>query len=101
MPRNLAKTAVLIQVLVFYDGPQLALFETNRETKTLALAVNSLNRSNTFFACEVLDKPFRAYVNGRVDLNFVFRFSTGRHLYFFDWGEMSEQNLLLNFGQRL
>lgn len=93
--RKNATSATLIQTLVFYDGPQLALFETSAGLKMLAAAIGEPGEQNLFFGSELPDKIFRAYKNGRVDLNFVFRYATGRRLFVFDWSSMDKENTVL------
>jgi len=95
MARRNAKRAKLIQTLVFYDGPQLALFETDQGLKLIATAVGEPSIENRFFGVEILDKAFRAYKNGRIDLNFLFKYSTGRRYYSLDWSSMSDENDVL------
>ncbi|MCW6511526.1 hypothetical protein [Lichenifustis flavocetrariae] len=96
--RQDSKSAKLIQTLVFHDEPQLALFETDQGRKMLAVAIDDAMSESKFFCSEVLDKAFRAYKNGRVDLNFIFRFSTGRRNYTFDWSDISD-NLEVNLNR--
>ncbi|MGQ4273541.1 hypothetical protein [Terrihabitans sp. B22-R8] len=60
----------------------------------LALAVGEPGQENRFFGCEITAKAFRAYKNGRIDLNFVFKHSTGRRHYVMNWSEMDDNHQL-------
>jgi hypothetical protein len=90
MARAYAKIAALKQVLVYYDGPQLALLKTEQDTNLLALAIDSDTSDFAYFCTEVTDKVFRFYKDGRYDLNYLFRFSRGRRHFFFDWRAMKD-----------
>jgi hypothetical protein len=90
-----SKSAELLQTLVFYDGPQLALFKTNRGHKMIAVAVGEVDVNNLFLGCEITDRTFRSYMHGRVDLHFVFVYATGRRFYFLNWSEMEGRSVKL------
>lgn len=66
------RTATLIQTLVYYDEPQLVLLESDRGYNVLAVAVPHDQLSHAYFACEVRDKTFNRYMQGKADLHFVF-----------------------------
>ncbi|GGF79807.1 hypothetical protein GCM10007301_44880 [Azorhizobium oxalatiphilum] len=90
MLRKPCKSAKLVQILAFYDEPQLALFETDNKLRLLAIAVGeNSGHENKFFCVEVIDRSFRAYKNGKIDLYFLFKLSVGRKYYTFNWSKMS------------
>jgi hypothetical protein len=80
-----AKSATLAQTLVFYDGPQVALLKSSRNIDMLAVAVEKASYQMPFFSCEVRDRPLTKYANGKIDLNYAFRFAEYGKYYFFDW----------------
>ena len=90
-----ATSAELLQTLVWFDGPQLAWFKTNRGLNMLGVAVGEPDLENRFFACEMSDKVFRAYQYGRADLRYVFRYAAHRSLFFFSWSQMEGSRVRL------
>jgi len=82
-----AKSAKLVQVLVFYDEPQLVLLKSDRGSDMLGMGVNSEKFENTFFGCEVREKAFNRYLEGKADLRFAFTQALGGNYYLFHLGE--------------
>jgi hypothetical protein len=82
-----ARRAKLEQVLVYYDQPQVVYLVGDRGYKILAVAVeHKKGMSLPFFASEISDSLFNAYLAGRVDLNFALRQGKRNRYSFFDWG---------------
>ncbi len=79
-----ATTAKLIEYLVDYDGPQLALLVTDRNREMLAHAVYRGDMKDAFFGCEVPEKAYNKYFAGTADLNYAFQRATQNAFYFFD-----------------
>lgn len=75
------RRATLIQTLVFYDEPQLILLRSDRGNSVLAVAVPHPELLHAYFACEVREKTFNRYMQGKADLHFVFT-DAMRHRYF-------------------
>jgi hypothetical protein len=87
-PKNrIARKAQLVQVLVNYDGPQLALFKTDRGLNMLGIAVENPKYVYPFFCCEVHKPLLARYLEGRVDLLFVFKSNGLKNRYFLDYME--------------
>ncbi len=70
--------------MVFYDAPQLILLRTEQGLPAVAAAIDYIPNGIRYLATEIPEKTFKAYRFGRVDLNFLFRFSHERRLYVFD-----------------
>jgi hypothetical protein len=85
-----ARTATLVQTLVFYDGPQVALLKSSRNLDMLAVAVEKPQYLMPFFSCEIRDRTLKKYANGKIDLNYAFEFADYKKYYFFDWSAMDE-----------
>lgn len=90
-----ATSAKLIQTLVFYDEPQVALLETNRNIKMLAVAIDRPDMTQPFFAAEIKEKTLNRYLDGKVDLNYVLRYTDYKKSYFFDWSLMKQRMVKL------
>ena len=95
MARKIASSATLVQTLVFYDGPQVALFKTNTMMHMLSVAVGDLDEGNLFMGIEITRKTFNQYYEGRVDLHFVFTQSLARKAYMFNWSSMDGRTVAL------
>jgi hypothetical protein len=91
-----AKTAQLVQTLVFYDGPQVVLMKSDRGLDILAIACEYTGMEYPFFACEISPKTLTRYSEQRIDLNYAFRFrEVGKKHYFFDWVLMDDNKVTL------
>jgi hypothetical protein len=77
-------SAALVEYLVSYDGPQLALLKTDRNRNMLAHAVHRADMKEPFFGCEVPDKAFEKYFEGTADLHYAFQHAMRDAYYFFD-----------------
>ncbi|WP_157344838.1 hypothetical protein [Bradyrhizobium pachyrhizi] len=83
------------QVLVFYDGPQLALLESDRGHAMLAVAVTREGYGYPMFAVEILGNYLEKYLQGKADLRYVFASAPVNRLYFFDLTEEKSGRVLL------
>jgi hypothetical protein len=88
-----AKTASIKHVLVFYDGPQLVLLETDRGHPMIAVGVTKDNMLYPMFAAEIIGNQFEKYLQGKVDLNFVFRSTPTNRLYIFDLAKAKDKHV--------
>lgn len=95
--KNVAKTATLIDTLVYFDEPQLLLLQSDRANKMLAVAIPALEGLGDFpfFACEVRDKPFQKYLSGKADLHHVFSNCIRDKYYLFDLSAVVEDRVNL------
>src|SRR5260370_5769193 len=88
-----ARSAIIKQVLVYYDGPQLIWLESSRRHPMLAIAVNKDNMQYPLFACEIIGNTFDRYINGKVDLSYVFRSTPLGRLFFFDLASVKDDQI--------
>lgn len=77
-------TATLVEYLIDYDGPQLAVLKSDRNRNMLAHAVKRPNMREPFFGCEVTDKAYDKYFAGTADLHYAFQQAPKGSYYFFD-----------------
>jgi hypothetical protein len=78
--------ASLVQVLVDYDGPQLALFKAEA-LNILGVAVQKSGYQYPMFCCELNNRLLQRYLTGTVDLLYVFKFTHFKKRYFIDFME--------------
>ena len=79
-----------IKTLVYYDGPQLVLFETDLGHNMIAVAVERDGMVIPFFCCSVRQSHWEAYLNGcSLDLYALFKQALWGEYYFFDWWDDS------------
>lgn len=89
-----ARTAYLKQTLVFYDGPQVVLMQSDRGFPMIAVAVDEPDEdSYPMFITEVTDESMRRYLREKVDLRYLFREGSKRR-YLGDWSDLDEQGWL-------
>lgn len=89
-----ARTAYLQQTLVAFDGPQLALFKSDRGFPVLALAVDEPTEDTyRMLAVEITEETLRRYLNQKVDLRFVYLDAAKRH-YYINWASLNQQGWL-------
>lgn len=89
-----ARTAYLKKTLVFYDGPQVALMQSDRGFPMIAVAVGEPSfESYPMFITEVTDTNLRRYLREKVDLRFLFKEGAKRH-YIANWAELDEKHWL-------
>lgn len=94
-PRNLPQRAVIIETLLYYEEPQLLLLETDRRNRMLAVAVHRKGSDLAFFGCEVKDKAYAKYMDGRADLHYAFSNCLRDKYYFFDLATASDRTVEL------
>ena len=80
----LAQKAKIDEVLVYYDEPQLLLLTSDRDVHMIAVAVRGVDMQRPFFSCEMQDKVFERYLDGKADLHYVFKEARRNLYYFFD-----------------
>lgn len=90
MAAAIARSAKLLEVLVYYDEPQLVLLKTDRDYDMLAVAVQREGMSRPFFACEPRERALERYFDGKADLHYAFREARGHRYYFFDLDEEAD-----------
>ncbi len=90
-----ATSAKFIQTLVYHDGPQLLLLESDRGLNMLAVAIDRDDMENAFFACEMREKVFNKYIHNKADLGFVFRSTPRNRFYFFSLDDSGDGNIEL------
>ncbi|MDA9491618.1 hypothetical protein XI08_21675 [Bradyrhizobium sp. CCBAU 11361] len=90
-----ARSAQLVQTLVYYDGPQVVSLKSSRGFDMLAVATEREDLTYAFFACEIKPATLRKYLADRIDLNYVFKFADYGRYYFFDWQEVEDGRVAL------
>lgn len=81
-----AKHATLIKTLVSFDGPQVALFQTDRDRSMIAVACDKVGYRYAMFCVEISQDTLVRYLENRIDLNYVFRRKESvTRYYFIDW----------------
>jgi len=85
-----ARKAYLLQTLVFFDGPQVVLFKSDRQFPMIGLAVDFEDYGDPsaadFLLTEVTDRSWRDYIDQKVDLRFLF-LDASKRLYTGRWTE--------------
>lgn len=88
---SIARTAYLKQTLVFFDGPQVVLMQSDRGFPMVAVAVSEPDEEHyPMFVTEVSDETLRRYLRQKVDLRYLFREGSKRR-YLANWAELDEQ----------
>lgn len=77
------RTAEYISTLVYLDGPQLIRMKAHKTT-VVALAIPSDPDTLKFIATTVTQKNWTSYLDGSVDLRYLFAFADVRTTYTFD-----------------
>lgn len=95
--KSVAKSATIIDILVYFDEPQLLLLESDRDNKMLAVAIPAREGLGEypFFACEVRSKPFEKYMSGKADLHHVFANCIRDNYYTFDLSTVDDGKIRL------
>jgi hypothetical protein len=86
--------ARLVQLLLVYDGPQIALLQDPKGSRIIAAAVERDDMERPFFACEVRQQTLDRYLGEKVDLNYVFRTAPLTRHYFFDWSTIDDRDVI-------
>jgi hypothetical protein len=82
--RRESRIARIEHVLVFYDGPQLVLFNSVKGYRAIGVAVEKPGFKYPLFCAIVLERHYQAYLSGKVDLLFIFKATPKGRLYFAD-----------------
>lgn len=92
--RSFAQAAALDQVLVFFDGPQVVLFRSDRGLPAIGVSVGEPDSSfYPLFVTEVLDANWKRYASEKVDLRYLFTAGSKRR-YFANWNDLGESGRL-------
>lgn len=84
MSKKDKRHASYVQTLLYHDEPQLILLRTDRDLNMLAVAVPHSELQHAYFACEVRDKTFAKYMNGKADLHYAFEDAIRGKYYLFN-----------------
>jgi hypothetical protein len=82
--------ATLTTVLIYYDGPQLIHLKSIVGNNMVAVAVDHKDSANMYFGCEVRDKDFARYLDGKVDLKYLLSNAMRNRYYLFDGDKLSD-----------
>ena len=89
---TIARYAVFEAVLVFFDEPHLITL-TAGKTRFVAIAIpDSSKDRNMFFSVSVSTKDWEKYLNGTVDLLYLFKY-VGKNYYYFDLNEIKNRKV--------
>jgi len=92
--RSFAQTAALDRILVFFDGPQVVLFRSDRGLPAVGVSVGEPDAEfYPLFVTEVLEANWKRYLAEKVDLRFLFTAGSKRR-YFADWSSLEENGRL-------
>lgn len=92
--RPFAQTATLDRVLVFFDGPQVVLFRSDRGLPAIGVSVGEPDGSfYPLFVTEVLDANWKRYASEKVDLRYLFTAGSKRR-YFANWNDLGDTGRL-------
>lgn len=83
------------QTLIYIDGPQLIVLETEQATRVMAVAVNYEDWPYPFLAVEVPRDQFSEYLSDRCDLRYIFANPPRDRWYLFDLAELEHPPLIL------
>lgn len=87
-----AKSAHLIQTVLFYDGPQIILARSDRGFFMVGVAVDIEDIDYPIYFTEVTDKDYYRYLREKVDLRFLFTEASKRK-YVADWDQIDNKRL--------
>src|SRR6476661_1009027 len=88
------RAATYVTTLVYMDEPQLILLKAYK-TSVVALAIPSKENEALFIATTASQKDWNDYVDGNVDLRFLFTYPTVRTIYKFDLLTMKDNRFLM------
>lgn len=90
------KRAEYVETLIYLDEPQVLALSISAGLMVVAVAVpdNDPNKS-MFLATTVRTRHWEAYLDGTVDLRYLFLYPRGRLLYYFDLMKMKNNKVLM------
>ncbi|KZD22799.1 hypothetical protein [Tardiphaga robiniae] len=83
-----------IRTLVYMDEPQLILLKRNR-ANVIALAIPSSEGKAEFLAVTVSKKDYEAYIDGLVDLRYLYTYPINRTVFTFDLMELKGGKVMM------
>lgn len=89
------RTAQYISTLVYADGPQLILLRAHK-TNIVAMAIPSGEGEALFIATSVTGKIWESYLDGHVDLRFLFVHASVRTTYSFDLMKLKDNKIRMD-----
>ena len=84
--------ATLEQTLVYFDGPQVVLLKGGK-TNIIAVAIERDGMEYPFFACRVLKRNWKRYLDGKADLHYLFLKTNLDGYFFFDWSKTENKRV--------
>lgn len=87
MSQRKATSATIDKTLVYYDGPQLLLLRSEYNDPLLAVAIEKDGYRYPLLCCQMLPRVLNKYMEGTVDLRFVFNQTPVSRMYFADIGQ--------------
>lgn len=89
------RSAEFIETLVYADEPLLIRLASFK-TAVIAVAIPSPAGKSMFLGAAVPNKELEAYIEGEVDLLFLFKYSFNRNLYTFDLLTMKDGRVMMS-----
>lgn len=87
--------ANFVQTLMYYDGPQVVLLTIGKKGSTMvAVAIQKDGMEYPFFGCAVKKRDWERYLEGKVDLFYLFANATVGHKYFFDLDKLGDDGVV-------
>ena len=93
--RKIPRKATYLQALVYYDGPQVVVLDSDQNNKMLAVAVSRDGMEYPFFGCEVSEKYFDGYFREKFDFSYTLRQALGGKFFFFDLSSIEDEQVTL------
>ncbi|MBF0166199.1 MAG: hypothetical protein HQL45_01105 [Alphaproteobacteria bacterium] len=85
--------ANFIQTLMYYDGPQIVLLSLGKTgANIVGVAIEKEGMDYPFFACAVKKRDWQRYIDGKVDLFYLFKNPAGGRRYFFDLNKITDDS---------
>ena len=89
------RSAIYVRTLVYMDEPHLLLLKSFK-TNVIALAVASPPEEAKFIATTVSGRDLEAYIDGHVDLRYLFTYPSQRSTYTFNLMKMVDNKVMMS-----
>ncbi len=90
------KRATYLETLIYLDEPQVLALKVGQSVHVVAVAVPSPNPNESkFLATTVRASHWEAYLDGTVDLRYLFVYPRGRLLFYFDLMKMKDNRVMM------
>ena len=76
--------ATVLETIIYYDGPQVLLLETEEKKKVIAVAIIKEGCNFPFLGAEISEYQWKKYYDKTLDLRYLFMFPYWRNWYIFN-----------------